>query len=593
MPISRSQMERQLRMGGGIMQVAPRQEYFLGGIGKAIKGAVKGVAKGIKGLIKSPIGKAALIGGGLFGVPGTQFGGLLGKGSLANIIGQKAMTQAPFAKGTGIKGFFQNILGGEKTLGTTAKVFAGGTALGAVLEAAGLNTDNPSEMAAATRDIDALKGYLRTGYKELNPKADDNEVESFVEENTREYKAGGGMMRKNFAMGSEEDIPEIEEMAAATKDIGALKGYLRTGYKQLNPKADDNEVEAFVEENTREYKAGGGVMRKNFAIGSEEDIPEIEEMPSEELLDILKSIGADKEQASGIKSIKNKMTSQPDPMDERNTMMENIAMEEFGKPLRLLNEEEIIQIEEMMDEMSKKKSDRKLMAFSGGSKMRDLGLDEDYIREIRIQWLEAGKPMSFSNFLRNDIERQAEMADEAKAQDFSYGGRVGFESGTPKKKKSLDDIPLIKGPHKIKYDEDGNRIKPEMPEGKPYKYNPELIHKRNIMPYLLTKPLKKAMGGRIGYARGTDEIVDQASGIMGLPQRTNKAGVKELDLRETGGFIPPVGVKEKADDIPAMLSNNEFVFTADAVRGMGGGNVNKGAQRLYDQMKFLEKGGKV
>ena len=528
MPISRSQMERQLRMGGGIMQVAPRQEYFLGGIGDAFKGAVKGVAKGIKGLIKSPIGKAAILGGLTFGVPGTQFGGLLGKGSLANIIGQKAMTQAPYAEGTGLKGFFQKFLGGEKSLGTTAKVFAGGTALGAVLEAAGLNTDNPNEMAAATRDI------------------------------------------------------------------GALKGYLRTGYKQLNPKADDNEVEAFVEENTREYKAGGGMMRKNFAIGSEEDIPEIEEMPSEELLDILKSIGADKEQASGIKSIKNKMTSQPDPMDERNTMMENIAMEEFGKPLRLLNEEEIIQIEEMMNEMSKKKSDRKLMAFSGGSKMKDLGLDEDYIRDIRIQWLEAGKPMSFSNFLRNDLERQAEMYDEAKAQDFSYGGRVGFESGTPKKKiKSFDDIPLIKLPYKIKYDEDGNRIKPEMPKGKPYKYNPELIHKPNIMPYLLTKPLKKAMGGRIGYARGTDEIVDNASGIMGLPQRTNKAGVKELDLRETGGFIPPVGVKEKADDIPAMLSNNEFVFTADAVRGMGGGNVNKGAQRLYDQMKFLEKGGKV
>ena len=102
-----------------------------------------------------------------------------------------------------------------------------------------------------------------------------------------------------------------------------------------------------------------------------------------------------------------------------------------------------------------------------------------------------------------------------------------------------------------------------------------------------------AEGGRIGYAKGTDEIVDQASGIMGLPQRTNAAGVKELDLRESGGFIPPVGVKEKADDIPAMLSNNEFVFTADAVRGMGGGDVNKGAQRLYDQMKMLEKGGKV
>ena len=102
-----------------------------------------------------------------------------------------------------------------------------------------------------------------------------------------------------------------------------------------------------------------------------------------------------------------------------------------------------------------------------------------------------------------------------------------------------------------------------------------------------------ANGGRIGYAMGTDQIVNQASGIMGLPQRTNKAGVKELDLRESGGFIPPVGVKEKADDIPAMLSKNEFVFTADAVRGMGNGNVNKGAQRMYDMMKKLEKGGRV
>jgi len=103
----------------------------------------------------------------------------------------------------------------------------------------------------------------------------------------------------------------------------------------------------------------------------------------------------------------------------------------------------------------------------------------------------------------------------------------------------------------------------------------------------------RADGGRMKYARGTDQIVDQASGIMGLPQRVNQAGVKELDLRESGGFIPPVGIKEKADDIPAMLSNNEFVFTADAVRGMGGGDVNKGAQRLYDQMKMLEKGGRV
>ena len=95
-------------------------------------------------------------------------------------------------------------------------------------------------------------------------------------------------------------------------------------------------------------------------------------------------------------------------------------------------------------------------------------------------------------------------------------------------------------------------------------------------------------GGRIGYAMGTDDKVMMAAGIEGLPVRQNKAGVKELDLRETGGFIQPVGIKEKADDIPAMLSNNEFVFTADAVRAAGGGDIDKGAQLMYDTMKKLE-----
>jgi len=97
-----------------------------------------------------------------------------------------------------------------------------------------------------------------------------------------------------------------------------------------------------------------------------------------------------------------------------------------------------------------------------------------------------------------------------------------------------------------------------------------------------------ADGGRVSRAFGSDKLVEKASGIEGLPINMNSKGVKELDLRETGGFIPPVGVKEKADDIPAMLSNNEFVFTADAVRAAGGGSVNKGAQRMYDLMKNLE-----
>ncbi len=69
-------------------------------------------------------------------------------------------------------------------------------------------------------------------------------------------------------------------------------------------------------------------------------------------------------------------------------------------------------------------------------------------------------------------------------------------------------------------------------------------------------------------------------------------GGKEMDLREEGGFVP-IGRMEKADDVPARLSKNEFVFTADAVRNAGDGNVDKGAEVMYNMMKNLEAGGDV
>jgi len=424
MTISRSQMYRQLRNKGGIMNAIPRQSYFLGGIGDAIKDTVKGVAKGISGLIKSPMGKAALIGGGLFGIPGTQFGGLLGKGSIANIIGQKAMTQAPFAKGTGLKGFFQNILGGEKTLGTTAKVFAGGTALGAVLEAAGLDTENPSEMSAATRDIDALKGYLRKGYKTLNPEADETEVESFVEANTREYAATGG--RIGFRVGSGEG-----------KDTSG-----------------------------RDYASNTAASRS------------VATSPSRDM-------GGDGNNNKPSNTFVENMVKTIAP--DRSAVLENLNML-YSKNLR------------------------PNLAFNLGiSPLAFMGIDDPRT------------PM-----------------DESKMEPLSGG--ISYDTGNFNMGIGLDQY------------------------GDP----------------------TAGIQYRKQFARGTDEIVDQASGIIGLPKRINGAGVKELDLRESGGFIPPVGVKEKADDIPAMLSNNEFVFTADAVRGMGNGNVNKGAQRMYDMMKKLE-----
>ena len=88
-----------------------------------------------------------------------------------------------------------------------------------------------------------------------------------------------------------------------------------------------------------------------------------------------------------------------------------------------------------------------------------------------------------------------------------------------------------------------------------------------------------------GLAIKTGEFVKEKiqnkkdGGLMNL-------GGKEMDLRG-GGFVP-IGKKERADDVPARLSKNEFVMTADAVRAAGGGSVNKGAKRMYETMNKLE-----
>jgi len=90
------------------------------------------------------------------------------------------------------------------------------------------------------------------------------------------------------------------------------------------------------------------------------------------------------------------------------------------------------------------------------------------------------------------------------------------------------------------------------------------------------KSVGMAMGGRMGRAEG---------GLMDL-------GGMEKDYRAEGGFVP-IGAKEKADDVPARLSVNEFVFTADAVRSAGGGDIDQGAQIMENMMKNLEQGGQV
>ncbi len=97
----------------------------------------------------------------------------------------------------------------------------------------------------------------------------------------------------------------------------------------------------------------------------------------------------------------------------------------------------------------------------------------------------------------------------------------------------------------------------------------------DIITMLTANVEKKAYGGRIGKAEG---------GIMDL-------GGMEKDYRE-GGFVP-LGAEERADDVPARLSKNEFVFTADAVRNAGEGDIDRGAEVMQNMMDNLEAGGTI
>ena len=104
----------------------------------------------------------------------------------------------------------------------------------------------------------------------------------------------------------------------------------------------------------------------------------------------------------------------------------------------------------------------------------------------------------------------------------------------------------------------------------------------------------KALAIKYPYIHQDKDVVNVAQGgrIKAQEGGLMDLGGMEKDYRAEGGFVP-IGREEKADDVPARLSVNEFVFTADAVRNAGGGDIDKGAEVMENMMKHLEQGGQV
>jgi hypothetical protein len=159
---------------------------------------------------------------------------------------------------------------------------------------------------------------------------------------------------------------------------------------------------------------------------------------------------------------------------------------------------------------------------------------QDQINYIRKAMVSAG-------FTSSEID------DALRRSGFAYGGRAGYETGGTTAPKFLPMDPESVGLRLFDKNID----------------NLTYTEKQAVRDYIDDNKNKKADGG-----------------LMSLKGH-------EMDFRDGGGFVP-LGKKERADDVPARLSKNEFVFTAKAVRNAGGGDIKHGAKRMYQLMKHLE-----
>ena len=186
---------------------------------------------------------------------------------------------------------------------------------------------------------------------------------------------------------------------------------------------------------------------------------------------------------------------------------------------------------------------------------------------IGLKNLIMGKPLGFKTF-GDTVARS--------------GGLLDFFSGMSGAKKAalgigaLSALPLL-GIGTGDDEEEKEAYRGEGLDIAGIRRNPYLAMQRSGNPYRLM-----AEGG------DTEDAEPVAKKTMPLLDM----GGKEKDYRETGGFVD-MGRMEKADDVPARLSKNEFVFTADAVRNAGEGDIDKGAEVMYNMMKNLESGGEV
>ena len=513
--ITRAQIRRQLRKNGGIMNVTPRTNYFLGGIKDRIRKLIpKEIAKvsSVAAPFVAPFNPA--LAAGMAGLGSFQQQGNIGRalraaalnyggGQAARYLGGAEFQGNPFTKGGAFRGGLEGFKGGfSSPLSASRSASLFGTPQGSI----GTALHGTGEVADATPGILGKLGLTKGGGSmKMTPLG---------------MISGASLLTYFMQKGKTEE--EAEDLA---QDVYRGKGL---GLDLI--KADIKKYRTGILSESQMFDKGYHFLTPRDYIGAAGGRVG------------LKGGGAD-----WIN------THEPGPMGNPAVMekIENMREWKIANP----DVEDVADYKSYYEKLKKKKKKKKaeggrIGLYAGGN---GTPLPEDPTKPIN-PW--APRPKEGIKSL------------EAGASSIKVKGDVRPENMKMADKYDPND-PIYKGINK--------KIVIEfIQEGIPLGYSSPQEYFEDFY-----GDIHMAQGGRIGKLGGGLPRIP-----MGMP-RVNAGGIRELDYRQSGGFVP-MGVKEKADDVPAMLSKNEFVMTADAVKGAGGGSVEKGAQRMYDTMKRLE-----
>jgi len=501
----------------------PRQMY---GLGSIVKKAVRGVKK----IVKSPIGKAALIGGGMYlagggGNPFTAAGragfgsNAFGAGIKRGFSGIGSMFRAPGANSATDKGgFLQSLIRNDKGGISAGKLALGGLGVASLapLFMGGDEDDvvdetveqiNPATQVQRAKNFYSGMGDKGVGLNFMPQK-------KYVSQNF--YAADGGRAGYANGMMVEEDDEEFIRSSAGQSRRQPM-AFLAMGGGAANAQAEQMLMTEFVK-----YKnKGGDLSFEQF----------------------VKAVMQQQEQAQGMEQ----------PMMAANGGMAGTSVPGYGTPAgtnKFGYPSGGVRVGKADGgQLVSPSNDGSRPGYAGESDIGILDVIKSFPGAVKEMFTgETGAFLGDNQAEKNKFMVQ-DMFPDIDKDTFS----IIIDMNN--KGMGIDEISSITG-------QDSKTLT-------------DMLSILNM----------KAYGGRIGRAEGGIMNTDEASEMIDM-------GGQEKDYRDEGGFVA-MGGEERADDVPARLSKNEFVFTADAVRNAGGGDIDRGSEVMQNLMDNLEQGGQV